>query len=272
MLLLLLCCAPAHAQEPTAQARKFDEFPDIQLSDLKARLDNFVIELQNNPAARGFIMIYRSRRDLPGLNSRVAQTIKYYLVYTRGFPAERIVTIDGGESNAGLVQELWVVPQGTAPVPRADAYQRAFIDTESNRKFDEFYYFLPEDVSEADDPDYVSQKGSLESYAAALRQQPRAQAYVIVYPQYYIERWTETNNRGRSRTHTRVYLDRRDAAARMSREIKDELVRTHHLAASRIRIVNGGYRNRRQAELWVVPHPEFKPNATPNAFPPRRRK
>jgi len=269
-VLLMIQCALALAQDAPAQARKFDEFGDIQTSDLKARLDNFAIELQNSPTALGFIMVYRSRRDLPGLNSRVASIIKEYLVSTRGLAAERIITVDGGESMC-LVQELWIIPPGTAPKPRADAYQRDFVDTDSNRKFDEFHYFLPEDVQEADDPDYVSQRGSLEAYAKVLLQAPRAQAYIIVYPQYYIERWPETDDRGRTTMHTRVHLDRRDAAARISREIKAELVKTHHIAPSRIRIVNGGYRNLRQLELWVVPQPEFPPIATPNAFPQKRR-
>jgi hypothetical protein len=58
------------AQANPQAARKFDEFSDIQSSDLMARLDNFAIQLQNEPTVKGFILVYRSRRDLQGLSNR----------------------------------------------------------------------------------------------------------------------------------------------------------------------------------------------------------
>ena len=53
-----------------------------------------------------------------------------YLVNSRGIETERVVAIDGGEANS-FAQELWIVPPGTAPTPRSDAYQRNFVDTDS---------------------------------------------------------------------------------------------------------------------------------------------
>lgn len=263
---------PASSQGDATQARKFDEFGDVQLSDLKARLDNFAIELQNTPAARGFVMVYRSRRDLPGLSSRLASLMKNYLVYTRGFPAERIITVDGGESSAGLVQELWIVPEGATPKPRDDAYAQYLTDTESARKFDSYYYSVPGDVAdEGGDSEYLYYGDSLEAYAADLRRESRATAYVIVYAQYYIESWEE-GEEGRTKTRRRVHLDRRGTAARMSRTVRAELISKYHLASSRIKVVDGGYRKQRAIELWIVPRGEHAPIATPNAFPPKRKK
>ena len=208
-------------------------------------------------------MVYRSRRDLPGLSGRLTQLIKSYLVDTRGLQAERVMTVDGGEASC-LWQELWVVPAGTAPKPRDDAYTRALTDTDSIRKFDEYYYFMPQDGEMSEGDDYFDMGNSFEGYAAVLRQEPRALAYIIAYPQYYVERGSVDEG---GRTRTRVYLDRRGTAGKILSEVRAELVKTYHLASSRIRVVDGGYRKTRAVELWIVPRGEHAPIPTPNAFP-----
>jgi len=45
------------AQDDKNVARKFDEFGDVYVTDIKARADNFAIDLQNNPTAKGFIVV-----------------------------------------------------------------------------------------------------------------------------------------------------------------------------------------------------------------------
>jgi hypothetical protein len=122
------------AQAKGEPARKFDEFGDIQYSDLIARLDNFAIALQGEPNTKGFIVAYRSRRDLPGLSNRTALRSRDYLINSRGVSQERLVTVDGGDA-ACFTQELWVASPGTTPTPRGDAYSRNFPDFDSARKF-----------------------------------------------------------------------------------------------------------------------------------------
>jgi hypothetical protein len=56
--LLFLCLMAGHFQYVFAQsqrniARKFDEFADIQESELKARLDNFAIHVQSEQGTKG---------------------------------------------------------------------------------------------------------------------------------------------------------------------------------------------------------------------------
>lgn len=41
--------------------RCLDEYGDINIGDEKARLDNFAIELQENPTATGYILCYAGR-------------------------------------------------------------------------------------------------------------------------------------------------------------------------------------------------------------------
>src|SRR5204863_8246308 len=79
-LVLLLIAGSVWPQPKDTTARKFDEFGDVQYSDLIARLDNFAITLQNEPNTKGFIVVYRSRRDLPGLSNRMAIRSRDYLV------------------------------------------------------------------------------------------------------------------------------------------------------------------------------------------------
>lgn len=240
----------AQGQSSAQGARKFDEFGDIYLSDIKARLDNFAVQLQNEPGTRGFIIIYRARRDLPGLNSRLAGRMKDYLVNSRGIPAERVVTVDGGVANC-LTQELWIVPIGATPTPRSDAHTNQFIDTDSAWKFDEYYYPLPGNYDEGDE--YAG--NSLEAFAEALRKYARSQAYILVYPEHHIERRSDPPN----------------TALKMLRAVKADLVSKYGIASSRIKLMNGGYRKLRQVELWIVPRGEHAPIPTPNSFPKKRR-
>lgn len=99
---------------PKMVSRKFDEFPDISRNDEKARLDNFGIELQNDPTSTGYVIVY------PGRSSKRAEVQDHfgrvvdYLVNSRGMDASRIKTIEGPKRDQIHV-ELWLTPQGATP-------------------------------------------------------------------------------------------------------------------------------------------------------------
>jgi hypothetical protein len=96
---------------------KFDEYGNIKFNDEKARLDNYAIQLQNQPGSQGYIIAYGS---CEGEAQARADRAKDYLVNTRGIDAGRLVTIDGG-CMPELKVELWVVPTGaTAPAASTD--------------------------------------------------------------------------------------------------------------------------------------------------------
>ncbi|MDQ3667579.1 MAG: hypothetical protein M3410_13580 [Acidobacteriota bacterium] len=96
------------------RCKKFDEFGELSRNDEKARLDNYAIEVQNDPSSTAYVVIY------PGQGGRSAQVqtqktrIVDYLVYSRGFNAGRIVTIVG-PPRGEMVVELWTCPQGATP-------------------------------------------------------------------------------------------------------------------------------------------------------------
>jgi len=99
---------------PKIYSRKFDEFPDISRNDEKARLDNFAIELQNDPTATAYVIVYPGRTSKRGDVQHHSSRIIEYLVHSRGLDERRIVTLVGAPREELFVQ-LWVAPQGSAP-------------------------------------------------------------------------------------------------------------------------------------------------------------
>jgi hypothetical protein len=102
---------------PKIYSRKFDEFPDISRNDEKARLDNFGIELQNDPTATGYVIVYPERTSKRAeVQDHFGRVIEY-LVNSRGMDRSRIKTIEGPKRDQ-LHVDLWITPQGaTAPNP-----------------------------------------------------------------------------------------------------------------------------------------------------------
>ena len=98
-------------------SRKFDEFPDIARNDEKARLDNFMIEIQNDPTATAYVIVYPGQRGRSGAAQTRAQQIVDYMVNSRWLDSSRIVTLIGSPLDEETVQ-LWIRPQGaSAPTP-----------------------------------------------------------------------------------------------------------------------------------------------------------
>jgi hypothetical protein len=111
-------CSTQVKPKPITLPTKFDEYGNIRFNDEKARLDNYAIQLQNDPGAEGYIIAYGT---CTGEGQTRADRAKNYLVNTRGIDAARIVTIDGG-CRADLTVELWLVPAGAQkPAATTDA-------------------------------------------------------------------------------------------------------------------------------------------------------
>ena len=95
-------------------AREIDEYGTLRLNDRNARLDNYAIELQNDPTATGYVIAYAGRKSTPGTATSLMNAAKKYLVETRGIDGSRIVTVNGGYREE-TTTELWIVPQGGRP-------------------------------------------------------------------------------------------------------------------------------------------------------------
>lgn len=109
------CSATCTVQFPVpVECKKFDEFPPIAYNDEKARLDNYAIELQNDPAATAYVIVYPGLKGRAGEQQRQTTRLVDYLVNSRGISAQRIVTLYGPTRDVLLI-ELWICPQGAKP-------------------------------------------------------------------------------------------------------------------------------------------------------------
>jgi hypothetical protein len=95
---------------PPLECRKFDEYADLKFNDEKARLDNLAIQLQQEPGAQAYYVVFGSC-DTEG-NARSKRAVDY-LVSTRGIDASRITVVNGG-CRETLTVELWICPTGAA--------------------------------------------------------------------------------------------------------------------------------------------------------------
>ena len=97
-----------------AEARKLDEYGTLKPKDENARLDNFVIEIQNDPTAQGYIIAYGGRASRAGVAQKAAARAKDYIVSKRGLDPNQVVSVDGGNREQPVI-ELWIVPSGAQP-------------------------------------------------------------------------------------------------------------------------------------------------------------
>ena len=132
---LIFLCLFAFAATATVfaqqEARKFDEMPQINCEDAKARLDNLAIQLQQEPTAKGYIIFYGGKSyrtyvkkgrayvavQLPARRGEAKARIypwKDYIINNRGVDGSRIEVIDGGYRE-GPMAEFWIVPAGAKP-------------------------------------------------------------------------------------------------------------------------------------------------------------
>jgi hypothetical protein len=95
----------------------FDKVPPVTYDDLKARLDNLAIELQNNPTSQGYIIVYTAPSSKPGQYDRLAKRVQDYMINQRGIDSSRLVLVNGGNRDTDFY-EFWIVPQG-AKAPQA---------------------------------------------------------------------------------------------------------------------------------------------------------
>lgn len=111
----LNCAATCAAQVPAPpEGNRFDVYNDVRFNDEKARLDNFAVQLQNEPAARGYLVVYGARGGAPDAARRRANRARDYIVNERAIGSDRVVVSEGGVRDI-LTLELWLVPTGAEP-------------------------------------------------------------------------------------------------------------------------------------------------------------
>jgi hypothetical protein len=96
---------------------EFDTCCSCSYDDLKARLDNLAVALQNDPTTSTYVFAYGGRTSVAGQADRLLARARDYLVTQRGIDASRIILGNGGYREDDCV-EVWIVPRGaTTPHP-----------------------------------------------------------------------------------------------------------------------------------------------------------
>src|SRR5215213_877548 len=233
LLVLSDAAASAQTRKGPPRAIKFDEFERLGHCDLGARLDNFAIQLQNQPSAKGAIVSYAPEGEGRGTGKHVLEMIKDYLVNSRGLASDRIETIYGGRYLSPYLShtELWVVPQG-APPPKTvkhtspvETFQGLYID---EIRHDDFLFEFPEETEEGG-PGIGDSSDA--SFADMLHQQKNAVAYIVVYD-------GEDLTPGAWRR-----LGQRDI----------DKFKEFNVEASRFKLVLGGHKSLTHIQHWIFP-------------------
>jgi hypothetical protein len=210
------------------RARKIDEFGDLRGCDHLARLDNFAIELTNDPSATGYVVAYGARGAGSGTAEFRLRITKDYFVNTRGLVEGRIRTLNGGRfktRNESFI-ELWLVPLGAEP-PRPAVYKNDA--DEFKGKFSEFEAWDSFDWGEETGPPVGN--ANLAGLADVLKSQPEARAYIVAF-----------NGEQSAPGAWRRVADR-----------EAEGLKRQGINADRVRIIFGGYDEELKLQLWALP-------------------
>lgn len=90
-----------------------DRFRNLKDDDVKARIQNFYIELNNNPNAQGYIINYGSAKEIANRERQIRKAITFLK-----FDPSRVTLVRGGNDGSGVETVLIFVPAGAeAPTP-----------------------------------------------------------------------------------------------------------------------------------------------------------
>ena len=230
-LVALLVPASAQTRKAQPQASRFDQFGQVGHCDLGARLDNFAIQLENEPHAKGAIVSYAPGGEGPGTGKQILELVKDYLVNTRGLAPERIETIYGGR-NSEIYQpstELWVVPRGARlPKPKkhetqVETFQGLWIDDIRHDDFlVEFTGDMEPGIGDSNDA----------SFADMLHEQKNTVAYIVVY----------------------AGEDLTPGAWRRLGEREIDTFKEFKIEPSRLKLIFGGYKSLTRIQHWILPN------------------
>ena len=242
LVLVVGTFAPSLAQsERRPVSAKFDEYGSVGGCDHGARLDNFVIQLQNQPGSTAYIFAYAPEEIGKGF----LEIAKAYLVNSRGISADLIKTVYGGRND--VISEpriqLWIAPPGAArPKPQKfkpnletfrglfaenpgwdyDVREAISTDGEEEKRFP---------VIEGEGTGPAIANVTHPSLAEVLKEQKTALAYIVAYN-------GEESSPG--------------AWQRMAQQNVQQL-KDLGIEANRLKIVYGGTKKEPTVQLWVTP-------------------
>lgn len=107
------------SSDETSNATIFDEFEKLTNGGYRTRMDSFLVELQDNPSAQGYLINYGTNKDISAREKLLRNHLSF-----RKFDPVRIVFVRGG-FRGEVKTELWIVPYG-AELPTVKAELKQF--------------------------------------------------------------------------------------------------------------------------------------------------
>jgi len=243
---------PIAAQENRFEPRKFMEYSKCRRAATSgckndesewALLDNVGNLLKSDLSVNAYLIAYSGRDSLFGSGIVHANYARNLL---RRWVAEdsRVRAVYGGRRE-NLTIEVWIVsdfssvprPTPTIPSEQEDAktaqeyyeYQHPYVDRTSLELFSEYAYF--------------NQPAILDGLAVLLERESNLRTYLIAYD-------------GRR--------DRNGTAYKLAESDRFYLAMESNIPSEKVVLVNGGRRDHRTVELWVVPEGSVAPKPRPN--------
>lgn len=162
------------------KARLVDRMTNATCEDRQARMDNFFLELNNDPSATGYIFSFGSPRIVAAVEKQMRANLKW-----RKYDTSRITFVNGGGRSKKATIEFWLVPAGAdAPEPEPPVENEADFDTPRNNTeikidpkepyiFSSEYYDGGACVGEDTELD-------LEGYAQKLKENPKSRGNIVI--------------------------------------------------------------------------------------------
>lgn len=142
-------------------------------------MDSFFVDLQNDPNATGYIIIYAGPRTTAIAERQMRSYIK-----VRGFPPDRLYFINGGGTSRKATIEFWIVPPGAeSPMPTnppeddepesVEEINEEHLDPAKPYIFSNEYYDGVNCYGESEEID-------LEGYALILKENPKSRGNIVI--------------------------------------------------------------------------------------------
>ncbi|MBV9216911.1 MAG: hypothetical protein JO053_12120, partial [Acidobacteria bacterium] len=105
------CGCPTNASETAGIQAKpvpslVDEFGPQKDDEVKARVDNFYIQLNNNPTAQGYVIIYGTKAEIAKRKAQIMKAINF-----RKYDVNRLTFVESVTSG-GVNTKFYLVPAG----------------------------------------------------------------------------------------------------------------------------------------------------------------
>lgn len=286
-------------------ATKVDEFGRAGDCEAGARLDNFFVQLNNNPEAIGYVITYAGTDFLPAQYDdrptlrRIRQSIAF-----RRYDAMRLGFIDGGFREKQAT-EFWLVPPGAEPPVPTDTVEKpkipmgktflwgsSWISNEAEvQPVAEF--ILPEVQAKIDEDNRLAEAEMAAEADAAVGEElsptetevteesiedvPEEEQLTPEEIQNLRFSWVKENFASviasRKGSHGVIIFYADDLyydVAKLHRfveEARDRIVAASKIQPSQIQVVFGGYRDSVEVEYWVVPKGSKTPEPKPEDRP-----